>query len=63
MGKYLRDVLLGHSSGIHRPLPVRPHWLIQRKRGREDDSNGLVFGIVPPVELAAVDVHGMNSDA
>ena len=55
---YAGDAGLFVALGIDGPLPVGADRIVEGETGGEDDGDGLVRGVVEPVELAVVDEHG-----
>ena len=46
------------SCAVDSPLPVGTDGVVEGEGVGEDDGDGLVRGILKPVELAVVDEHG-----
>ena len=55
---YAGDAGLLVALGVDSPLPISTDGIVEGKTGGEDDGDGLVRGVVEPVELAVVDEHG-----
>ena len=50
------------SCAVDSPLPVGTDGVVEGEGVGEDDGDGLVRGILKPVELAVVDEHGGGED-